>query len=238
MNVLTIDTAKIQILIIDREQVTEQNLRTYCQGASDLEISGYATNSRHALQQIRIIQPNVALINLDLPNLDGFTAIKILRKQASTTKILVYSDRNDREYIGRAIEAGAKGYLLKTTPLPDLANAIRSVHQGYFQLSPGLFETLIFEATQSSLLDRSSQLESNFNSYIEELQQDFQARLNDEFDQHQQYVNEKIELKLHSLRLKQASIEADLKKIKKNLVRLFWSQIAVTTIAVILLLLR
>jgi DNA-binding NarL/FixJ family response regulator len=232
MNVFTIKTTKIQILIIDRKQVTEQKLRTYCQSASDLEISGYAANSIRALQQIKTIQPDVAIIDLDLPNLDGFAAIKMLRDRASATKILVYSDRKDREYIGRAIETGAKGYLLKTTPLKDLANAIRSVHQGYFQLSPSLFETLIFDVTQSS------QLESNFNSYLNELQQDLQTRLDEEIDRNQLYVSEKIDLKLHGLRLKQASIETELKKIKKNLVKLFWGQIAVITIAVVLLLLR
>jgi DNA-binding NarL/FixJ family response regulator len=242
MNVFTIDTAKIQILIIDRERTTEQNLRNYCQSSSDLEISGYAANSVRALQQIKVMQPNVALIDLDLPNLDGFTAIKILREQASTTKILVYSNRNEREYISLAIEAGAKGYLLKTTPLQDLVNAIRYVHQGYFQLGPGLLETLIFDATRSSLLGQSPLLESKFNSYFDryqqELQSQWQDRLDTAIDRRQLYVDEKIELKLHSLKLKQASVDIELKKLKKKLVKLFWSQAVVITIAVILLSIR
>jgi DNA-binding NarL/FixJ family response regulator len=230
MNALKLDVAKIRIIIVTRLPIVEQSLKIYWETEEDLEISGYAENTKKALQLIEIVRPDIAIVDIDLPDREGFSIIKMLRSRSQKTKIIALSDRHEQQYVSEAIATGVKGYFLKETPPQDLASAIRNIHQGYFQLSADLLKRsrvysreLAFNEKFTTLLDRASQ----------DIQDRCQTKLDRAIERHQIYVNEKIELKLHSLKLKQADTESELKKIRNNLVKLLFSQIIVIAIALI-----
>lgn len=115
----------------------------------DLEIIGIAENGEIAISQVEALQPDVILMDIRMPVMNGTTATKILCEKFPGTKILILSTYDDDQDVSDAIWAGAKGYLLKDTPLEELANAIRNIHRGYAQLAPGLLERFT-NSTQSA----------------------------------------------------------------------------------------
>ena len=144
------ETDTIRIFIIDDQNLIRKTIQMYLEKESDLEVVGYAANGTEALKLLANLTPDVAIVDLEMPDLNGLTLIKIIRDRFSSIKILVFSNHDERENINRAIEAGAKGYLIKGTPAPELVNAVRSVSQGYFQLGPGLMEKLVISMSNSA----------------------------------------------------------------------------------------
>lgn len=140
----------IRILVIDDQNLIRRTIQMYLEPESDLEIVGYAASGAEALKKLANLNPDVAIVDLEMPDLDGLTLIEIIRDRFSNIKILVFSSHDERENINRAIEAGAKGYLIKGTPARELASAVRSVNQGYFQLGPGLMEKLVISMSNSA----------------------------------------------------------------------------------------
>jgi DNA-binding NarL/FixJ family response regulator len=104
---------------------------------------GEAENGVQALEQVKRLQPDVALMDLRMPIMDGVAATKQICDRFSETKVLVLTTLDEDEYIAQAMQYGATGYLLKDTPAAELANAIRSAANGYTQLSPGLYQRAI-----------------------------------------------------------------------------------------------
>ena len=130
----------IRILLVDDQSIVREGLASLLETQSDLEIVGEAENGKIAVERSLELQPDVILMDIRMPIMDGVAAIRQLRKQAPKIKILVLTTFDDDEYVTQAMAAGAKGYLLKDTPSAELAQAIRVVNQGYSQLGPGLLE--------------------------------------------------------------------------------------------------
>lgn len=129
----------IRVLVVDAQHTICQMLRFSLEPQADLEIVDIAMDSDTAQHQVKTLQPDVALIGLGLTNKDSLATTQMLCQH---TKVLILGFNNKGQYTEKALQSGAKGYLLKTTPPEQLAQAIRSIHQGYFQLEPGLFEVL------------------------------------------------------------------------------------------------
>ena len=111
----------------------------------DLQIVGDAANGQQAIDQVRTLyatpqQPDVILMDVRMPVVDGVAATQQICTEFPDIKILVLTTFDDTEYVQQAMRWGAKGYLLKQTPIEDLIIAIRSVAQGYTHMGPGLFE--------------------------------------------------------------------------------------------------
>lgn len=159
------DFGTIRIFIIDDQNLIRKTIQKYLERESDIEILGYAANGTEALRKIEDSAPDVAIVDLEMPELDGLSIIKILRDRFSDVEILVFSSHDEQENINRAIKAGAKGYLIKGTPAKELANAIRSVNRGYFQLGPGLMEKLVVSMSNSAE-DSSKSLEKKLVSTL------------------------------------------------------------------------
>lgn len=104
---------------------------------------GDAENGQKAIEQVELLQPDVVLMDVRMPVMDGVAATQTISQRFPATKVLVLTTFDDDEYVSQAMRHGAKGYLLKDTPSEDLAIAIRAVHQGYTHLGPGLFEKAI-----------------------------------------------------------------------------------------------
>ncbi|MGF1588314.1 MAG: response regulator [Pleurocapsa sp.] len=129
----------IRVLLVDDQNIIREGLSSLLQTQPDLEIVGEAENGQVAVERSLILQPDVVLMDIRMPIMDGVAAIRLLRQQAPNIKVLVLTTFDDDEYVAQAMACGADGYLLKDTPSSELAQAIRSVNQGYTQMGPGLF---------------------------------------------------------------------------------------------------
>ena len=133
----------IKVLLVDDQSIIREGLASLLSTKADIEIVGEAENGKVAVERSLTLQPDVVLMDVRMPVMDGVAAIRILAEQAPHIKVLVLTTFDDDEYVTQAMSHGAKGYLLKDTPSEELAQAIRSVNQGYTQLGPGLFEKMI-----------------------------------------------------------------------------------------------
>ena len=133
----------IHLLLVDDQELVCQGLRAMLNLESDIEVVGVANNGRVAVQQVEELQPDVVLMDIRMPIMDGREATRKICQQFPDTKVLVVSTFDEDEYITHAIKAGAKGYLLKDMPVEELAQAIRLVSRGYCQMGPGLMEKML-----------------------------------------------------------------------------------------------
>ena len=130
----------IRILLVDDQHIIRQGLKSMLESNADMQVIGEAENGQRALAQIPTLLPDVVLMDIRMPIMDGVAATGAIVEQYPTTKVLVLTTFDDDEYVSQAMRLGAKGYLLKDTEPEELALAIRSVHKGHTQLGPGLFE--------------------------------------------------------------------------------------------------
>ncbi len=139
----------INILLVDDQNLIRQGLKALLELEPDLKVVGEAENGQIAIDFIKILQPNVVLMDIRMPVMDGVTATQTICQQFPQVNILVLTTFDDDAYVARAIEYGAKGYLLKDTPSEEIAAAIRAVDRGYTHLAPGMMEKLISSRSAS-----------------------------------------------------------------------------------------
>jgi hemolysin D len=132
----------IRILIVDDQSFVRRMLQYSLSSVADFEIVGTANSGSEAIALIETLRPDIALVDIEMPEMNGLEIMHTIREQYSQTKVLAISIHDDENYIRDSLQAGAKGYLLKNTPPEELAHAIRFVQLGYLQLGPGLFEKL------------------------------------------------------------------------------------------------
>lgn len=135
----------IRILLVDDQAIIRQGLTNLLEAQPELTVVGDAENGRRAIEKVTASygtprQPDVILMDIRMPEIDGVAATRQICEEFPDIKILVLTTFDDNDYVQQAMRYGAKGYLLKQTPVADLALAIRSVYQGYTHMGPGLFE--------------------------------------------------------------------------------------------------
>jgi DNA-binding NarL/FixJ family response regulator len=135
--------AMIRLLLVDDQSLICQGLKAMLSLEPDLDVVGTAEHGEAALEQVAALQPDVILMDMRMPVMDGRQATRLISEQHPQVKVLVLSTFDDDGYIADSIRAGAKGYLLKDMPSDELAQAIRLVHRGYTQLAPGLLDKLL-----------------------------------------------------------------------------------------------
>ncbi len=133
----------IRLLLVDDQNLVCQGLKAMLSQQPDLQVVGTADNGEAAIQQVAALQPDVVLMDVRMPVMDGREATRVICQQFPNTKVLVLSTFDDDEYIADSMRAGAMGYLIKDMPLDELAQTIRLAHLGYAQMGPGLMEKLV-----------------------------------------------------------------------------------------------
>lgn len=131
----------IRILIVDDQHFARQFLSKVLDNdseASYLKVVGTANNGRDAVQKVESLHPDVALVDLEMPEIDGIGLTQIITEKYPECKVLIFSGYDRSEYLQNALQAGAKGYLLKNTPGEEIRDAISSVNKGYYQIGPKL----------------------------------------------------------------------------------------------------
>lgn len=198
------DHSKIRVLIVDDQNSIRERLKLLLEPETDLEVIGIAEDGAIAIKQVESLQPDVVLIDLEMPGMNGVKATKIISKRFCDCQILVLSSHDTNEYLNQAMDAGAKGYLLKNTPAEELSNAIRSVYKGYSHLSPGLWEKIRQVESKSTRKAESTQKETSTPSNNQESKLFRQKSLErlaspEKLDQLMQVVNPKSWLPLATL---------------------------------------
>jgi DNA-binding NarL/FixJ family response regulator len=127
----------IRIVLADDHLVVRAGLKALLGATKDIEVVGEATNGRDALALVERMKPNVAVLDLDMPQLDGISATKELVASGSPTRVLILTMHSEDEYLVTLLEAGAAGYLVKNAADRELADAVRTVAAGeiYVQAS-------------------------------------------------------------------------------------------------------
>lgn len=133
----------IKVLLVDDQNLIRQGLKALLELEQDLEVIGEAENGEIAISLIEQLYPDVVLMDIRMPVMDGVAATREIQKRFPGIKVLVLTTFDDDEYVKAALQNGAMGYLLKDTPSEELAVAIRAVHKGYTQLGPGIVKKLL-----------------------------------------------------------------------------------------------
>ncbi|MCH8799859.1 MAG: response regulator transcription factor [Chloroflexi bacterium] len=141
--------AEIKIVIVDDHEMVRNGLSVMLEREEDFTVIGEANNGKEAVELVGKLQPDVVLMDLRMPEMDGVEAMRQIRAKDDSVEFLVLTTFDSDEYIFDAIEAGAKGYLLKDTSREELFKAVRTVNRG---------ESLIEPAVVSRVLDRLTQL--------------------------------------------------------------------------------
>jgi len=127
---------KIKILVADDHPVVRKGLQSCLARVDRLKLVGEASDGEEALKKTRELRPDVVLMDISMPRMNGLAVTEVLRKEAPHVKILVLSVHNNKEYVFRIIQAGAHGYISKEAPPEELLRAIESVHTGEPFFSP------------------------------------------------------------------------------------------------------
>ena len=146
----------IRLLLVDDQSLILHGLRAILELEPDLAVVGSANNGKVALEQVAILQPDIVLMDVQMPVMDGSVATQFICQQFPNTKVLILSTFDNDQSLTDVMRAGAKGYLLKDMPSEELAQAIRLVHSGYTQLGPGLMEKLIANVQDSHTSGREN----------------------------------------------------------------------------------
>ncbi len=133
---------KITVLLADDHTVVRQGLRALLVVEGDIEIVGEADTGRQAVTMAKKLLPDVVVMDIAMPLLNGLEATRQITKQLPNTKVLILSSYSDDEYVQQLTEAGAAGYLVKQTAANDLLKAIREAHKGNAFFSPSIAKRL------------------------------------------------------------------------------------------------
>src|SRR3954467_8847611 len=134
---------KISVLLADDHIVVRQGLRALLAAEDDIEIVGEAENGRTAIQMVKKLLPDVAVVDIAMPVLNGLEATRQITRAAPSTKVLILSSYSDDEYVQQLTQAGAAGYLVKQTAANDLIKAIREAYRGNAFFSPSISKRLL-----------------------------------------------------------------------------------------------
>lgn len=146
----------IRILVADDHPVVRDGLIAILSTQADFEVVGEAANGLEVVQQGRALQPDVVLLDLEMPELHGVEALHQLHEISPNTRVLVFTAFDTDERILGAVRAGARGYLLKGVPREEIFNAVRVVHSGGSLLQPVVASRLIRQVSQRGAVERTS----------------------------------------------------------------------------------
>jgi two-component system nitrate/nitrite response regulator NarL len=154
---------KIKVLLVDDHPVVRKGLHSCLAHRDNLKIVGEACNGTEALQKVKELDPDVVLMDINMPGMDGLEVTEALRKDSPRTRVLVLSVHDTRDYVMRIVKAGARGYVLKDTPPEELVRAIETVNAGEAYFSPAVariaLNQYVAESDSSSPLTRLSERE-------------------------------------------------------------------------------
>ena len=145
---------KIRVLVVDDHPLMREGIIAVIQGAADIIVVGEAGNGQQAIEMFRVHRPDVTLMDLQMPIMNGIDAIKTIRLEYPTSHFIVLTTYQGDVQALRALKAGATGYLLKNMIWKDLPESIRAVHSGRRRIPPEIAEALVEHVADDALTER------------------------------------------------------------------------------------
>lgn len=137
--------SKIRLLLVDDHAILRDGIRSLLERQGDIEVIAEASNGREALLKVRQVQPNIVLMDVAMPEMNGLEATRAIRAEFPEMKILILTQHDNREYVAPLLEAGASGYVLKRSGGKELVNAIRQVFEQGAYLEAGITKKVLDE---------------------------------------------------------------------------------------------
>jgi DNA-binding NarL/FixJ family response regulator len=129
---------KIRLVIADDHPILRQGLRRVIEQEADLQVLAEAGDGKTALENILALQPDVAVLDVDMPQLNGFEVMRALNEKPANISVIMLTVHREEEFFNEALRLGAKGYILKDSAVTDIVNGIRAVAAGENYVSPAL----------------------------------------------------------------------------------------------------
>ncbi len=134
---------KIRVFLVDDHEVVRKGMKFLLEDEESLEIVGEAAGGKEAIASIPQIKPELVLLDINMPEMNGIETAKVLRREQPAVKILIFSMHNDPDYILKSIESGVDGYILKNTEKEEIVKAIRTVYGGEKYFPPEVSAILV-----------------------------------------------------------------------------------------------
>lgn len=135
----------IRILLADDHSIVRRGLKAALEEDTTLHVVGEAANGREAVQLAEQLTPDIAILDIAMPQLNGIDAAAQIQKASPVTKVIILSVHSDESYVLRALTSGARGYLLKDSAETEVVSAVHAIHQGNSWFSPAIAKTLLEE---------------------------------------------------------------------------------------------
>ena len=149
-----VQSERIRVLVVDDHPLMREGIVAVIQGAADIIVVGEAGNGQQAIEMFRVHRPDVTLMDLRMPIMNGIDAIKVIRLEYPTSHFIVLTTYQGDVQALRALKAGATGYLLKNMIWKDLPESIRAVHSGRRRIPPEIAEALVEHVADDALTER------------------------------------------------------------------------------------
>ena len=146
----------VRIILAEEHRITREGLVNLLQERSDMEVVGEAENGREAVRLASELSPDLVIMDVTMPDLNGIDATRIITSGSNNTKVIALSMYSDKQFVQGMIQAGASGYLLKDCAFEELVSAIQAVIQGNTYLSPGIAGIVVQDYLNKLTTDRSS----------------------------------------------------------------------------------
>ncbi len=133
----------IRVFLVDDHEVIREGLKTLLQTQKDIEVIGYAANGRTAVKKIQAHPPDIVIMDIAMPEMDGIEAARQVLSCCEHTKVIIFSMHSSKEHVTRALQAGVHGYVAKESVGTEIIQAVRNVQAGKTFISPMISETVM-----------------------------------------------------------------------------------------------
>ena len=140
---------KIRLLLVDDHPIVLDGIKSHLGSQPEFEVVGDASNGLDAIRKAKLTLPDVILLDINMPNMNGLEAMGHLRKQVPNARIIILTMHDSKEYIAQIVRLGARGYLLKDCSPTELVSAIKAVHSGEVYFSPTVSKMLVAEMVEN-----------------------------------------------------------------------------------------
>ena len=141
---------KIKVFLVDDHPVVRDGVRSYLTNEKSVSMVGEASDAQEALRKVKKLSPDVIVLDVNLPSLDGGELARRLRQTIPGVKIIAFSIHSSQEHVVRMARCGAHGYVIKDAPTAKLVEAIQQVHQGGLFFPPGMSDAILVPESKSS----------------------------------------------------------------------------------------